>query len=864
MQFDPSTGSFLRYRGIRTECAWHVMRDRQGRIWAGDDLNGFHVIHPHSGTVDRFTNDPSNPRSLSHDRARVSYQDPSGRIWVGAGIVINLWDSVSGTFTRYQNPAFARALAAVPLGSDTRGRLWVGYLGFGLGILDVATGSFTNLDASDGLCGNLREMEVLEDGQVVLTGSTGLNVVSPDSIELIRTPPPLTLTRVSVNDDEVYVPADRGGPARLDLTHAQNVIEFEFAAIDIDAPGLVQYQYMLEGLESDWVETETRRFVRYTALPPGDYTFRVRAASAREEWPQQELAIAVSIAPPWWQTAWAYAAYVLLICGVLFSVYRLRMRDLRLRQRAEIEHLQAEHLSEVDRLKSRFFANISHEFRTPLTLILGPIRKWQEQASDEAQRRDLAMAERNAHRLMQLINQLLDLSKLDAGAMKLKAASRNIVPLVKGIANSFESSAGMRDITLAVRADRDVIDVWCDRDMIEKVLSNLLSNAFKFTPAGGTVSVSVRAQLSNPDQGPRTDSNPSSGDGSLSPSGAVEIVVSDTGIGIPPDEMARVFDRFYQVDASQTREHEGSGIGLALVKELVDLHHGTISVQSEVGKGTSFTFRLPLGRAHLKEEEILEAAAGEPPTASVSVPDLAGLAPAEDPTTVTRSGAQRSQAPTNDGRRPTLEAVPDLVISDVMMPKKDGYEVCRALKLDERTNHVPLILLTAKAGVENKIEGLEIGADDYVVKPFEPKELLARARNLITLRRSLREKFTTAVPLRPGEIAVPSMGEAFLERVRASVERHIGEEGFSVEDLSKDVGLSRSQVLRKLTELTGMSVRDFIRYIRLHRAMDLLKQGAGTVSEIAYIVGFSSPAHFTKCFHELFGTVPSEVRRAKS
>jgi signal transduction histidine kinase/DNA-binding response OmpR family regulator len=658
---------------------------------------------------------------------------------------------------------------------------------------------------------------------------------------------------------------------------------------------------MLEGLESDWVETETRRFVRYTALPPGDYTFRVRAASAREEWPQQELAIAVSIAPPWWQTAWAYAAYVLLICGVLFSVYRLRMRDLRLRQRAEIEHLQAEHLSEVDRLKSRFFANISHEFRTPLTLILGPIRKWQEQASDEAQRRDLAMAERNAHRLMQLINQLLDLSKLDAGAMKLKAASRNIVPLVKGIANSFESSAGMRDITLAVRADRDVIKVWCDGDMIEKVLSNLISNAFKFTPAGGTVSVSVRAQLSNPDQGPRTDSSPSSGDGSLSPSGAVEIVVSDTGIGIPPDEMARVFDRFYQVDASQTREHEGSGIGLALVKELVDLHHGTISVQSEVGKGTSFTFRLPLGRAHLKEEEILEAAAGEPPTASVSVPDLAGLAPAEDPTTVTRSGAQRSQAPTNDGRRPTvlviedntdvrgyiqgylqreyevleardgaegieraLEAVPDLVISDVMMPKKDGYEVCRALKLDERTNHVPLILLTAKAGVENKIEGLEIGADDYVVKPFEPKELLARARNLITLRRSLREKFTTAVPLRPGEIAVPSMGEAFLERVRASVERHIGEEGFSVEDLSKDVGLSRSQVLRKLTELTGMSVRDFIRYIRLHRAMDLLKQGAGTVSEIAYIVGFSSPAHFTKCFHELFGTVPSEVRRAKS
>jgi len=560
-----------------------------------------------------------------------------------------------------------------------------------------------------------------------------------------------------------------------------------------------------------------------------------------------------------------------------------------------MEHFQKEHLAEVDRLKSRFFANISHEFRTPLTLILGPIQKWRDKAQEEDLEKDMGMAERNANRLLRLINQLLDLSKLEAGAMKLRATRMNIVPLVKGIAYSFESSAGIRGVDLDVRVDQEEIEVYCDRDMVEKILSNLLSNAFKFTSEGGSVRVSLRGvppgmTMKQSDfrqeerllqqTEPRND---------MVMSGYAEVSVADTGIGIPPEQLDKVFDRFYQVDASQTREHEGSGIGLALVKELVELHHGTIHVQSEVGKGTTFTVRLPLGRDHLKDDEIVETPVSVEPTvreAGGALVDKSGGGPKEEVEPEKEEGENPIVLVVEDnadvrtyikdylvpvyqvteardgaeGIEKAQEVIPDLIISDVMMPKKDGYEVCRTLKLDEKTSHIPIILLTAKAASENKIEGLEIGADDYLIKPFEPKELLARVKNLINLRRKLRERFKVSVPLRPGEIAVTSMDDAFLKRVMAAVEQHIADEDFHVEGLGAEVGLSRVQLHRKLTALTNQGPGEFIRYIRLHRAMELLQKGAGTVSEVAYNVGFSDPSYFSRCFHKQFGKVPTDVK----
>jgi DNA-binding response OmpR family regulator len=411
--------------------------------------------------------------------------------------------------------------------------------------------------------------------------------------------------------------------------------------------------------------------------------------------------------------------------------------------------------------------------------------------------------------------------------------------------------------------------VYFDRDKMEKVLTNLLSNAFKFTSAGGRVRVEIsnsRTQMPN----------------------VAQIFVSDTGIGIHQEELPHVFDRFYQVDASQTREQEGSGIGLALTKELVELHHGTIDVRSEIGKGTKFTILLPLGNKHLSPGEIVQA-----PTVPdrVAILDQETILPSPAETHEISDHASREEQQlilviednadvrayicdylvaqyrvieANDGIegvKKAKESIPDLIISDVMMPKMDGFEVCKQLKQDEKTSHVPVILLTAKAGQENKVEGLETGADDYLTKPFDAKELLVRIKNLIELRRKLRERFSKTQILKPGEIAVTSVDDAFLQKVMSVVEEKLGDEKFGVEQFAREVGMSRSQLHRKVTALIGQTPTDFIRYMRLHRAMDLLKKNTGTVSETAYSVGFSGVSYFSKCFQEQFNMLPSEVKK---
>ena len=678
---------------------------------------------------------------------------------------------------------------------------------------------------------------------------------------------------------------NRLSPRRLQVVLApcfwiipQNVIEFEFAAIEIDAPHLVRYTYKLEGLEEEWVKPGERRFVRYPGLRPGEYAFKVRAGSMRDEWPDQDISLAISIAPPWWLSRWAYASYVCLFIGLLVTAYRLRVREIHLKQRAEMEHLQAERLAAVDRLKSRFFANISHEFRTPLTLILGPVRQMiASDTSPEKRRQLLDIVHGNGQKLLLLINQLLDLSKLEAGSMKLAAEKCDLVRLLRGLVMLYQSFADTRGIRLEFKANEEKVEGYFDREKVEKIFNNLLSNAFKFTPDGGTITVSLNASRAHP----------AIGENSGNEEGQVEVGVSDTGIGISSGNLAHVFDRFYQVDDSTTRAQQGTGIGLALAKELVELHHGSIRVTSEPGRGTAFVVRLPLGMQHLRPDEIgtavegheQEMLAGQTDQWSVPLDEPAateGQSPGHRPIIlVIDDNADvrlyvRDTLPVSyevieagdgaEGISRAQEAIPDLIISDVMMPKQDGYEVCRVLKSDERTSHIPVILLTAKAASENKIEGLERGADDFLVKPFEPGELVARVNNLVESRRSLRERFSKGIVLKPGEIAITSIDDAFLQKAMSLVEEHMGDERFGAEQLADEIGLSRMQLHRKLTALTNQSAGDFIRTLRLHRAMSLLQENAGTVSEVAYNVGFSDSSYFAKRFRDQFGCTPGEAR----
>lgn len=575
----------------------------------------------------------------------------------------------------------------------------------------------------------------------------------------------------------------------------------------------------------------------------------------------------------------ALAVLLALLGFFLYFRSRQRVKSREAKLALQIEHAQAEKLRELDQLKSLFFANISHEFRTPLTLILSPLKKVQEQLPASEQEvfwergnaevsipaRHIGMMRRNAERLGRLIDQLLDLSKLESGNMQLRVAKGDVMKCVRSIAFSFESLAERRQIHFQTRFPEGHPTVFFDKDKLEKILINLLSNAFKFTPERG--SVSVQAALGKD---------------------RLKVSVADSGPGISKADLDRVFERFYQAEGNRD---EGTGIGLSLVRELVELHRGQISVESAKGRGTVFKFSLPVARAAFSENEIaLEERAENqasvlPPSMFVSegpghlFPAQAASGPScdapcalivEDNPDLRRFLAETMQdtyqvlaaANGREGLEIAFERTPDLIISDVMMPQVDGFELCETLKKDERTSHIPIILLTAKAGQRHKMEGLQTGADAYLTKPFDEAELLLRGKNLVAQRQKLREQLSSGLPdfgLRPGDIAVTSADERFLKKVAAAIEENIDNEFFSVEDFAGAVAFSRSQLHRKLKALTGKSPNELIREFRLTRAKELLEKRHGNVSEVAVAVGYNSLSYFTRSFKDAFGILPSEV-----
>ena len=534
-------------------------------------------------------------------------------------------------------------------------------------------------------------------------------------------------------------------------------------------------------------------------------------------------------------------------------------------------------LKDLDELKNRFFANISHEFRTPLTLILGPLEDLQQQAKDDKTRRAIPLIARNARRLLRLINQLLDLSKLEAGSMPLKTAEADFIGFLKGIIFSFSSLAEQKEIALHFNSELDNLPLYFDRDKMEKIFYNLLSNAMKFTQEWGEISVSAAV-----------------GDDILiDKQPAVEVKVKDSGIGIPTDQLSHIFDRFHQA-GNHPKGSSGTGIGLALVKELCEIHGGSIAVESFPGNGTEFTLRFPLGKAHLHDQQIDDAAT-ENPSSSLedALEDLREdlqLSDAKTPSTQSGeadnddrqplllivedhpdvrhyiseqlSGSYQITTATNgqEGLTRASAIIPDLIISDVMMPEMNGFEFCESIKTDEKTSHIPVILLTARAGDESKLAGLETGADDYLTKPFNSMELKARVRNLIEQRRRLRSQRTESGQEAARHQDLRPIDRQFLERVDAVIESQIANEEFSVEMLGREVNMDRTQVHRKLRALINRSAGEHIQFIRMQRAAALLKTSADSIAEIAWQVGFSDPSYFSKCFRKQFGKSPKEYR----
>lgn len=894
-KFNPEVGTFIHYRDtVNYPSIIAIYEDKFETLWVATTI-GPAVFDKSSGKFNYLLNLSSNQKTLINSDVNTFYEDGNGNFWVCTGNGLDKLDRTTGTFTHITANIPNRIIGIL---EDDKHALWL-LTPRGISNYNPVTGILKNYDATDGVNLNSAFYSPYykdSNGEMYFGGFNGMIRFNPDNIRDNPDIPSIVITSVKVFNKDIQSDSAITEKKIIKLPYNENTVAFEFAALNYTSNHKNQYAFKLEGSDKDWVEAGTRRFASYPNLQPGSYVFRVKGSNNDGVWNETGVSITLIISPPWWKTWWAYAGYGLVIFFALYGLRRYELNRLSFKNQVVTDAAILKERDETDKMKSRFFANISHEFRTPLTLIIGPAERIIADASDDP-KKDADRIKRNARRLLQLINQLLDLSKLEVGKLKPEISRGNIVPFVKGVAFSFESLAIAKQITLKVQAEKEYIEMYFDKEKMMQILSNILSNAFKFTHEEGKITVSISEVTS-------------SGPG-IHPQ-FVEIVIQDTGIGISAEELPRVFNRFYQVDSSLTKENEGTGIGLALTKELVEIHQGTIRVESKkeefntAGSGwTKFIIVLPLGKDHLSNDVIFK-----PDVAQISIDKVAKseietifqlneriyLTPdmSDNQSGTIKTGLNEAlpvekniilivednydmrqfikesldvdyiiEEAVNgeEGVRKAEKLIPDLIISDMMMPRLDGNELVKILKKNEKTSHIPIILLTAKASREDKLEGLEIGADDFLTKPFDQKELQVRIKNLINIRKKLQEKYARADymfsvinKVKPGTI-----DEKFMIRVSEIIAQHISEEEFSIEEFCSEIAMSRTQFHRKIKALTGKSASLYIRSVKLAEARKMIKEKNGNISEIAYSLGFSSPAYFTRCFREEYSYPPSEM-----
>jgi signal transduction histidine kinase/DNA-binding response OmpR family regulator/ligand-binding sensor domain-containing protein len=887
--FDPGSGTFRNFTiansTLGSNSFWKVFRDHAGRLWLGSDDAGLIAVDTEHDTFRRVDG-----RAGRLSVGSIS-EDQQGNLWLGSiGAGLLRYAPASGRLQAFGletglqtlNPYFAQC--------DSSGHVWLG-TNRGLDCFSIATRRTVSYGASEGFAGletNQNAVILDRGGQLWIGTVNGLMHYDPARAHANRVAPQTQLTglRVAFRDTALV--------AGLMLPYRLNNLAFDYVGVSLTNPAKVRYQYRLRGFDETWRGPVTTTAATYTNLPPGDYTFEVKAANNEGVWNRQPAAFSFEVRPPWWRTWWAYLLYASSVGLGLYVV--LTATKARERQRADrqLERQALLHLQEMDRVKTDFFTNVSHELRTPLTLILGPAEMLATEPVDAVVREQGSLVLRNAQRLLTLINRLLDLSKLEAGALRLLPTSGDVARTVQQLVVAFEALAESREIKLRFETTAEQLPLVFDEAKLEDILTNLLANALRFTPAGGEVLVRVAAEVAGPLSG-------------------VRIVVQDSGVGIAATDLPHLFDRFYQASALTTGPlRTGTGIGLALVRELTELHGGTVTASSIPGAGATFTVWLPAGLRPVAETPPAVAATLSPVAGAVAELEAEAANPAEEPATVSPDAELvlviEDSAEIREFIRATLAAagyrlllatdgtagvalaqaeVPDLVVSDVMMPGLDGYQVCAQLKASPATSHVPVVLLTAKSDPEARLEGLETGADSFLAKPFAPRELRAQVRNLLNLRRQIRARVAAALqPTPPDEetptqevplaapdplaahvaavAALPSADQKFLNRLNELILQHLDDEEFGVDQLGQEIGLSRTQLHRKLKAITGQSPGDCIRQTRLLRALALLQARVGTVAEVAYQVGFSSPNHFSTAFSKQFGYPPSAVGKGET
>ena len=812
-------------------------------------------------------------RNMSHPAALKIFEDSKGVLWFATVEGLTRYDPSSQKYSQYYHgDGLAGRLITDIIELDNGHILLATFEGY-ITVFDPNQDifQFNNYDVGQGIIDNIMFGTLFDqtDNTYYIRHKNALTIIPSTPINS-GTPPPLYITAIkkySAGNGKSLETAIRDIDTlkQLEFSYNDNIITFETVLLNYSNAKENEYKYQLEGFSKDWVPNGKKREITFTNLSPGTYTLRVKANGLLGS-EETMTSLKFRVRPHWSQTTVAYTIYTLLLLGLVYSIYQFLKRRWILQNELRKEQESALRLQELDTFKTRLYTNLTHEFRTPLAVILGMTDQI-EAAPKKNLQEGLKMIRRNGKQLLQLINQLLDLSKLENNALKLHLQQGDIIPYLRYIVESFESYANTRNVSLQFQSSIHLLVMDYDPEQIQQIMMNLISNAIKFTPSEGAIVMSVAEQYRN-----------------------LVIKVKDTGIGIPEKDLPNIFDRFYQVDSSSTRKGEGTGIGLAHTKELVKLMGGEISVSSQEHKGTTFTVRLPIVRddttpafeedyKHQADAETIVIPAQHLSTDTASTPskptaDLPQILIVEDNPDVVSylKSCLEDRYQVNiayngaAGIEKALETIPDIIISDVMMPEKDGYEVCDTLKNDERTSHIPIILLTAKVDAQSRLSGLKTGADAYLAKPFDKTELLVRLEMMVKKQKQVlayfTRKFQTKIFLGTTDKTPSSENpkeDAFMDKVRQIVADYHGDEDFGLPQLCQKLAMSRSQLFRKLKALINMAPSDYIRNYRMQRAKYLLENTDTNVAEAAYEVGFKDPSYFSKIFQETFGVLPGSI-----
>jgi signal transduction histidine kinase/ligand-binding sensor domain-containing protein/DNA-binding response OmpR family regulator len=914
-RFDRESKKFIHYKpftpnSVQSSYITGLLEDSKGSLWIATAY-GLDVLDSASGRFRHFGHDDNHPAtSLSNNNTISTREDSRGLIWVATREGLNVYDPVTGLFKIFRTEDGLPDNTILEILEDNDRNLWLSTpngLSNALVSMDSATRSvtctFRNYDESDGLQGReFNENAVLKTraGELIFGGAYGFNIFNPQHIRPTPRARTLTLTDLQVFNKSVGIgeklnghiilPKSISEATGITLRYNENVVSIEFAALDFSNPEKVKYVYNLEGFSKQWLVADSKtRKATFTNLDPGDYTFRVKTADDRGGLSPEEISLEIKILPPFWKTPLADFIYTLLLIAALLFARRMTLQRARTRFAIEQERQEAHSLHELDMMKIRFFTNVSHEFRTPLSLILTPLDKIIADTDNPSRKGQFRLIHRNARRLLNMVNQLLDFRKLEEQELKLSLSEGDIVKFIKGLSFSFADMAEKKSIDFSFHTELETLYTSFDQDKVERIVFNLLSNAFKFTPEKGLISVELNLLPT----------------GDAHEQGMLQLVIKDTGIGMAKDQQERIFDRFFQNDIPGSMVNQGSGIGLAITREFVKLHNGSIYVESEPGKGSSFTVLLPAEQLDpatmalpLVEEDLptaLSYPAVQPLSSRETGMEPDGGTPSSDAAAEhsQMQGPGRPKKPVillvednedfrfylkdnlrefftiveasngKEGWQKTLGFHPDLIVSDISMPEMNGIDLCRKIKSDKRTSFVPVILLTALIGEEQQLKGLETGANDYMTKPFNFGILLSKIRNLLFQQDTARKTWQKQVEANPARIRIESPDEKFIQQALALIEKNISNPDFSVEEMSRELFLSRVALYKKLLSLTGKTPIEFIRSIRLKRAAQLLEKSRFTIAEIAYESGFNNPKYFSRYFKTEFGILPSDYQAKK-